>query len=251
MADVPVTTPIQTKYAQQYADDLAANRREQEDVTAQITVFQARLEQLRVEEGWLAKAQGTLPVAPLPTPAEAEPAADTPRGVPQQRQDRAVEKQPEKPIKKKTAAKKTAAKKTAAQPARRAVARKPETRVSAQRVPAAQAPADKDAAEEELGRPLWQLILDILLKAPGQPCVAREVHDQLAQDHPSRKTSVQTVRNNLETLVKKSLAEKSRQQGNVMYIAPAQALPNMADVTADNGTEPSSTPTVAKDAVHV
>ncbi|WP_405896207.1 hypothetical protein OG242_00420 [Streptomyces sp. NBC_00727] len=256
MADVPVKTPIQSKYAQQYADDLAVNRREQEDVTAQVTALRARLEQLKVEEGWLAKAQGTLPVAPLPAAAEAEPSADATRGVPQQRQDQAVAKQPEEPVKKKspskkTAARRTAARKTAAQPAKRAAARKPETKVSAQRVPAAQALVDQGAAEEEPGRPLWQLILEILLKTPGQPYVAREVHDQLAKDHPSRKTSAQTVRNNLETLVKKSLAEKSRQQGNVMYTAPAQAGPDAADVTADSEPKPAPTSAVAKDAVQV
>jgi hypothetical protein len=61
----------------------------------------------------------------------------------------------------------------------------------------------------------------VLRKTPGQPLVAREVSEQLATDHPDRTTSAQTVRNSLETLVKKYRAEKTRQQGNVMYTAHA------------------------------
>ncbi|MFE9776162.1 BlaI/MecI/CopY family transcriptional regulator [Streptomyces sp. NPDC005931] len=53
--------------------------------------------------------------------------------------------------------------------------------------------------------------------------MVREVSDRLAQEHPGRATSVQTVRNSLDTLVKKGLAEKSRQQGNTMYTAFADA----------------------------
>ncbi|MFF0836697.1 MULTISPECIES: hypothetical protein [unclassified Streptomyces] len=121
---------------------------------------------------------------------------------------------------KKTVAKKTAAKKVSAEPAKKATAKKTSAgKVPAQQAAAAKAPAGRAAAGEKSGPPLWQLILDILRKTPGQPCVASEVHDQLTQDHPSRKTSAQTVRNNLQTLVHKGLAEKSRQQGNVMYTA--------------------------------
>ncbi|MFF9607877.1 hypothetical protein ACF1GY_37475 [Streptomyces sp. NPDC014684] len=47
MADEPAKTPIQNKYAQQYSDDLAANRKEQSEVTEQITGLQERLDQLK------------------------------------------------------------------------------------------------------------------------------------------------------------------------------------------------------------
>jgi predicted transcriptional regulator len=63
----------------------------------------------------------------------------------------------------------------------------------------------------------------VLRKTPGQPLVAREVSEQLAKDHPDRATSAQTVRNGLQTLVTKNLAEKTREQGNVMYTAHADA----------------------------
>ncbi|WP_250403556.1 BlaI/MecI/CopY family transcriptional regulator [Streptomyces cellostaticus] len=283
MADEPAKTPIQNKYAQSYADDLAANRREQSEVTAQIAGLQERLDQLKAEEAWLARAQGSLPGAVSSAPeaqpatgaaeapqgaaaeqadtsAPAEEAADAAQTVPQQRRDQPVEEaQPEQPARKAAAAKKTApakkttgrktaekattrttakkasaepvkkaaARKTSAEPAKKtaaskkATAKKTAEKAPAQQAAAAPAPAGRAAAEEKSGPPLWQLILDILRTAPGQPYVAREVHDELAQHHPSRKTSAQTVRNNLQTLVKKGLAEKSRQQGSVMYTAYA------------------------------
>ncbi|WP_234042181.1 hypothetical protein [Streptomyces marianii] len=68
--------------------------------------------------------------------------------------------------------------------------------------------------------------------------MAREVTDQLAQDHSGRKTTVQTVRNNLETLVKNNRAEKSHQQGSAMYTAYAEAdAAPAADDTANSEAE--------------
>lgn len=262
MADEPAKTPIQSKYAQQYADDLATNRKEQGDVTAQITGLQERLAQLKSEEEWLAQALGSLPEAPAPSTPEAPPSdaaeqaeapvpaetvADAPQSVPQQRQDRSVtEEQPRKRAKKTAPAKKTTRKKAAKTTAKKSTARTTAKKAAAKKTAAeeapaqpagaAEAPADTAAAKEKSGPPLWQLALDILLKTPGQPYVAKEVRDQLAQDHPGRATSVQTVRNNLETLVKKGLAEKSNQQGSAMYTAyadtDADAAP-AADGTAD------------------
>ncbi|MEV0965505.1 hypothetical protein AB0J25_23495 [Streptomyces sp. NPDC049910] len=229
MADEPeMKTPIQNKYAQQYADDLAANRKEQSGITEQIAGLRARLEQLALEETWLAQAQGSLPGAPARrepeagTSASAEDVTKAPQTVPSPRQDASVKaEQParkaataKKTVAKKPTAKKTA-KKAAAKAAKKAAAGKPATWQAASAEPA--------AGEVKSGPPLWQLVLDILLKTPGQPCMVREVTDQLAQDHPGRKTTVQTVRNNLETLVKKNRAEKSHQQGSAMYTAYAEA----------------------------
>ncbi|MGV9255559.1 BlaI/MecI/CopY family transcriptional regulator [Streptomyces sp. NPDC003697] len=291
MADEPAKTPIQNKYAQQYADDLATNRKEQSEVTAQIAGLQERLDQLKAEEAWLTQAQSSLPGAPVSNAPEAQPAtgaAEVPQGapaeqadtsapaeeaadaapsVPQQRRDQSVKEAPPKqPARKTAAAKKTApakkstgrkaaekvtagttaekatakpvknaavkeaaVKKASAEPVKKATAKKTSAeKVPAQQAAAAQAPAGRAGTAEKSGPPLWQLILDILRKTSGQPCVAREVHDQLAQDHPSRKTSAQTVRNNLQTLVQKGLAEKSRQQGSVMYTAYADAEANAA-----------------------
>ncbi|MFH0245883.1 BlaI/MecI/CopY family transcriptional regulator [Streptomyces sp. HK10] len=268
MADEPAKTPIQNKYAQQYADDLAANRKEQGNLTAQIAGLQERLEQLKAEEDWLTQAQGSLPEVPAPSVSQAQPAAaeaeasapaetiaDATQAVPPQRQDEPVKGgQPRKPAKKtaskkaaKATARKTTAKTTAKRTVKKAAAKKTTAKEApAQSAAAAEAPADTAAAEEKSGPPLWQLTLKILLKTPGQPCVVREVHDQLAQLHPNRATSIQTVRNNLEILVKKGLAEKSTQRRNTMYTA---SVDTDADATPAADGETGQAPEAAAEKV--
>ncbi|MGW3930369.1 hypothetical protein ACWECC_20040 [Streptomyces microflavus] len=278
MADEPEKTPIQTKYAEQYADDLAANRKEQGGVTTQLAGLQERLEQLKMEEDWLVQAQGGLPTSAAVREPEAEPAAtvapapsagtaerskpsapakagaDAPNTVPQPRQDQSVKAEQPKQAAKKTTAKKTATRKAAAKTAtakkttaKKAVTKKAATgQAPAPETAAGEAPAEKAVAEEQSGPPLWQLILDILLKTPGEPCVAREVTDQLAQDHPSRKTTVQTVRNNLESLVKKKLAEKALRQGSAMYTATVDAGAGAASAAGAGGEDEQAPETAAE-----
>ncbi|MFD8666592.1 hypothetical protein ACFV1U_14465 [Streptomyces microflavus] len=264
MTDQLEKTDIQSKYAQQYADDLASNRQKQGDLTAQIAGLQEGLEKLRSEEAWLTQAQGSLPgVAgpsePVPdsTPTaprkESEPAAEVPQTVPAQRHDDGAEPESKKaagtgktskrtPAKKAAAAKKTAAKKTAAakrstsKAAQKATAKKAAAKPGADQAPASAAETAESSAEKA-GPTLWQLVLDILLKTPGQPCVAREVTEQLALEHPGRGTSVQMVRNSLETLVKKGLAEKTQQQRSVMYTAIPQTAAE-PEGNASVGSEP-------------
>ncbi|MFF3958496.1 hypothetical protein ACFYY1_35565 [Streptomyces sp. NPDC001890] len=219
MADEPEQTPIQNKYAQQYADDLAANRKEQDSITTQLGDLQERLEQLKAEEAWLAQAQGILagtdgaPSAAAEeqrevegeAPAPAEAVADVPRTLPVQRQD---------PQTKPAAKGKPAAKKAA----RRTTAKT----VSAPTV-VSKATAKKATGKKADGLALHELMLPVLLKSPGHPHTAREVLDAFNAAHPERATTIQTVRNTLATLVKKNLAEKLRQQGSVMFTATALA----------------------------
>lgn len=75
MADELEKTSIQNKYAQQYAEDLAANRKEQGEITAQIAALHERLERLKEDEAWLAQAQGRLPGASAAA-SEAKPATE-------------------------------------------------------------------------------------------------------------------------------------------------------------------------------
>ncbi|MER7195917.1 hypothetical protein [Streptomyces flaveolus] len=155
-------------------------------------------------------------------PAATNPAAKKPAATKKTGAKKAAAKAPVKkttttkasPATEKPAAKKPAAKKTAAEqaPAPKATTAK----AASPKAATVKAPADKAAAG---GPPLWELLLGVLRKTPGQPLVAREVSEQLAKDHPDRATSAQTVRNGLQTLVTKNLAEKTRQQGNVMYTA--------------------------------
>ncbi|MFI9019312.1 hypothetical protein ACIGZI_35380 [Streptomyces griseus] len=237
---------IQSKYAQQYAADLATNRQKQSDLTAQIAGLRANLEKLKSEETWLTQAQGSLPGAagpsePVPgTPPAAyrevgEPAAGAPQTLPAQRHEEESEPEAKKTsgrgkASKRTPAKKTAARKAAAEKrstskaSQKATTKKAAAKPGGGKAPApaaetAESSAKRAAPQEKDGPTLWQLALGILLQTPGQPCVVREVTERLAAEHPERATSVQMVRAGLETLVKKRLAEKTRQQGNVMYTA--------------------------------
>ncbi|MFG3207356.1 hypothetical protein [Streptomyces sp. NPDC048192] len=143
---------------------------------------------------------------------------------------------------KKAAASKTTAKKTTAKkatPAKTTAKRVPAQAATAEEAPATKAAAGKDApakkaadkeapAKKAAGRKadgptLQELILPLLTTAQGHPQTAREVFDAFKAKHPERATSVQVVRNNLELLVKNNRAEKSQQQGSVMYTALAEA----------------------------
>ncbi|MFJ8547304.1 hypothetical protein ACIRFH_36120 [Streptomyces sp. NPDC093586] len=278
MANEPQTTPVQERVRQRFADELTANHAEQEELTGQIATLQQRLDQLKADAAWLTQAQSSLPTTGEPADGASGSAAETPstapvelaetsaladaeapQTVPAQRQKQTVKKaaRAKKPAatkpaaKKPAAAKKTTAKKTAAKaPVKKTTAK---TTAPAAENPAAKKPAAEQAVSPKApgsnasvgkaaagGPPLWELLLGVLRKTPGQPLVAREVSEQLAKDHPDRATSAQTVRNGLQTLVTKNLAEKTRQQGNVMYTAHTDtpAAPSPAtDEPASNNAE--------------
>ncbi|WP_330242054.1 hypothetical protein [Streptomyces sp. NBC_00525] len=175
---------VQRVYAERFATDLADNRAEQKELTAQIERLRARLEQLRTDETWLDGMQSALPGAAAP-PGEGAPAA-TP--VPKPR------------------------------PAARAKARPARPRTSGGKAATA-------------ATPLHRLIRELM--PPGEPRMVREVHADLAKAHPERGTSVQVVRNTLETLVKRGAVAKGLQQGAAMYTV---AEPAASGETAGSGT---------------
>jgi hypothetical protein len=84
-------------------------------------------------------------------------------------------------------------------------------------------PAKKTAGRKADAPTLQELILPLLARPHGHPQTAREVFDAFKAEHPERATSVQVARNNLELLVKNNHAEKSQQQGSVMYTALTEA----------------------------
>lgn len=256
MANEPENIPNPSEYAQRLVDTLEANRREQADITSQMTRLQNRLNQLRVHESWLAETvQAVLPGADAPaeiepaagesdaspvageeqpgsdgsTPPPAETAAEAPRAVPPPRQaDQADTPAPPsgqesgskaKSPAKKTTAKKTTAKKTTKETAAKKSAAKKTT--AKETTSAEEATAAKGTAKKPDEPPLHQLILALLLKTPGEPRQAREVFDDLSARHPGRAASVQVVRNNLEALANKNTIEKSKQGSSVMYTAYA------------------------------
>ncbi|WP_250403515.1 hypothetical protein [Streptomyces cellostaticus] len=245
------TTPIQSVWAQRCAGDLVVNREKQAGLRQQ-------LEELQREEEWLVKWQASLS---LPVAAGGAAGGDAAGGasgaaseasaVPSPRQEdhgeaaqsgSAARKRTAgnatPPVERTAAEKVTRKKATGKKPARKGTAA---TEQTGQRktAPARKATARKAAARAtgssapEAGKPkqpaLRQLVLDVLSRTPGEPRLAREVHDALAKEHPDRATSVQSVRNTLEKLVRSSAAVRTDQQGSVMYTAQGDGAHFAAD----------------------
>lgn len=181
---------VRTMYAERFATDLTDNRAEQQELTAQIERLRARLEQLRADETWLTGMQAALP---------GETAPPRPRRAP-----RTGEKPAEGDASAGTPV-------PAPRPAGRAKARPSRARTGGKKATAPPA------------APLHQLIRALM--PLDQPRLVREVHADLTEAHPERGTSVQVVRNTLETLVKRGVVGKGIQKGTAMYTA-TEPLPS-------------------------
>ncbi|MFF4102873.1 hypothetical protein [Streptomyces sp. NPDC001903] len=250
MANETVNTPIQTKYTQQLAADLATNQAEQATLTA-------RLNQLQAEEKWLVTTLESLPTTAGSEPASPQEAASpassavpvggavTEVAVPRPRAQKkaggatSVKKATVKKATVKKAAAKTAqAKETPAAPAKRPTVGK-KTAVSA-------AKETSKAAEPTLGL----LLTEILSKQPGEPKKVSEIRTELEAAHPQRTTSDPVIRATLEKLVAKGVLEKDNRQRMVLYTWPA---PERASASAPQSKtdEPATEPAEAAEAAPV
>ncbi|WP_327129933.1 hypothetical protein [Streptomyces sp. NBC_01727] len=213
MADASENTPIQNRYAQQFAADREANRKEQESVCAQITELQGRLKQLKADELLLSDMQGLVgpPSEQQSTPAvleaDAPAEAASPQAVPPPRQETHTKATAASSPTKKTARAKAPGKVPQSAP-KKAAAKKTATKTDA-----------KKSAEPSLN----ELVLGLLLAHAGEPRITREVHADLEAAHPKRATTIQTVRNILDGLANKAVIEKEKKQGSAMYTAPKPA----------------------------
>ncbi|MEU1126009.1 hypothetical protein ABZ371_21185 [Streptomyces sp. NPDC005899] len=186
---------VTADYAQRVADDLAANRSDQERVQAELTRLRDELVQLQDSEQVLSKMQevlgGAAKAVPAPTKprtAASVPAARSPKG----------KSAPQK-------ASRTA--KAGAGAGRKAAAKK-------------KGP-DKAVAAE----PTWRELIAGYLAAQREPKSASEVAAGLAESHPQRKVQVTVVRNTLEQGVAQGVLERSKQGRSVFYspVEPAAA----------------------------
>ncbi|WP_328929701.1 hypothetical protein OG429_37405 [Streptomyces sp. NBC_00190] len=215
MANDPDTTPIHNVYAQRFAADLETNRKEQDQVSAQITELEERLKQLKADESWLHGMQGSLP------PAADGAVASGGQVAPQPGQSPAHDTATVPPPRKARKATGRAAGRKAAQPRKTSgVASSAKAKTTA-----ATAATAKKTTEAKTGKtaepPLRELVLALLVSA-AEPRMVSEVTTELAQAHPGRPASGQVVRNALEALARKNLIEKEHKQGSVMYSAPVQ-----------------------------
>ncbi|WP_331732836.1 hypothetical protein [Streptomyces sp. NBC_01718] len=223
MADTSENTPIQNRYAQQFAADREANCKEQESVCAQITELQGRLKQLKADELMLSDMQGLVgsPSEQQSTPAvleaDAPVEAASPQAVPPPRQETRT----------KATAASSRAKKTAHA---KAPGKVPQS--------AAKKAAAKTDAKKSAEPSLSELVLGLLLVHTGEPRITREVHADLEAAHPKRATTIQTVRNILDGLANTGVIEKERKQGSAMYTAPKPAeVTPPSETTADDLNE--------------
>lgn len=175
------TATLRSRYVEQAASDLEENRRRQQELSEKI-------EMLRQEEALLSdimrlaeRYEGSSDPSRLPEQAQDEPAlAQSRRGG-------------ESTSRKGSAAGATA--KNAAKGKSRA----------------------KTAAKGKSRQPLLGDILMDLLRTYDEPRLAKELRDELLEQHPDRTPTPQVVRNTLESLVAKGRIRRHKQQRSVMY----------------------------------
>ncbi|MFD8078778.1 hypothetical protein ACFV3E_39750 [Streptomyces sp. NPDC059718] len=216
---------IQGRYATRLAEDLDNNANEQEKVRVQLAELQNRLAQLEQERAWLTQLQGTVAGAQSAAAPE-QPAGEASAG------DEADEPKvmpSAQPVPRPRGRKKPAGDPPAGKAKKKTAAPKAGTKPKA---------ATSRSSTEPT---LRSLVVDILT-ASSEPRMVSEFVDALAKQHPDRAMpSAPVVRNTLESLVAKGLAERARRQGSVFYtpLTPSAAdAGDVAETAAPDTAEP-------------
>ncbi|SEE47842.1 hypothetical protein SAMN05216483_6343 [Streptomyces sp. 2131.1] len=190
MSTNPSVPSVTADYAQRVADDLSANRGEQERVRSELDRLRDELVRLEESEQVLTKMQDVLGGAPKPTAKQAK--SRRAAAVPAARHSNA----------------KTAAGKSGAVGGRQAV--------------------KKPAAAKRPGEATWLELTTAYLGGQGEPKSAAEISDALTEAHPERTVQVPVVRNALEQGVAQGLLERTKQGRSVFY-SPVPAAPTPSD----------------------
>ncbi|MER6696206.1 MULTISPECIES: hypothetical protein [Streptomyces] len=180
--------PVQSvtaDYAQRVADDLAANRSEQERVRSELARLQDELVRLEDSEQVLTKMQEVL--------------GGTPKQTVKQRKSS----------------------KGAAVPAARGSNRK--TAAGKAAAAAGRKESKKTVSPKKAGEPTWLELTTAYLGGQSEPRSAAEVAASLTEAHPERAVQVAVVRNSLEQGVAQGLLERSKQGRSVFYSPTAPA----------------------------
>ncbi|MEV7906963.1 hypothetical protein [Streptomyces anulatus] len=184
--NLPVQS-VTADYAQRVADDLSANRSDQERVRSELARLQDELVRLEDSEQVLTKMQEVLGGTPKQAAKQGKGRKGT--AVPAARGSNS----------------KTAAGKSAASAGREA--------------------SKKTVSPKKAGEPTWLELTTAYLGGQSEPRSAAEVAAALAEAHPERTVQVTVVRNSLEQGVAQGLLERSKQGRSVFYslTAPASA----------------------------
>ncbi|MEU8629570.1 hypothetical protein [Streptomyces sp. NPDC048669] len=176
--NLPVQS-VTADYAQRVADDLAANRSDQERVRSELARLQDELVRLEEGEQVLTKMQevlgGTLKQAAKQSKGSKGAAVPAVRG----------------------SNSKTAAGKPAAITGRKA--------------------SKKTVSPKKAGEPTWLELTTAYLGGQSEPRSAAEVAASLTEAHPERTVQVTVVRNTLEQGAAQGLLERSKQGRSVFY----------------------------------
>ncbi|MFJ8226945.1 hypothetical protein [Streptomyces griseus] len=176
--NLPVQS-VTADYAQRVANDLSANRSEQEHVRTELARLQDELVRLEDSEQVLTKMQEVL------------------GGAPEQ------------------AVKQGKGRKSAAVPAARGSNSKTAAGKSA--AAAGRKGPKKAVSPKKAGEPTWLELTTAYLGGQSEPRSAAEVAASLTEAHPERTVQVTVVRNSLEQGVAQGLLERSKQGRSVFY----------------------------------
>ncbi|MDX3072575.1 hypothetical protein [Streptomyces sp. MI02-7b] len=230
----PGITTIQDRAAARaarIAADLDSNAREQEGVRAQISELQDHLAKLGREHEWLTQLQSTEPAESAAATrrhevtgaAEATPEAPITPTAPTAPVDAVAPKA--KKTTPKTTAKATATTATAAETVTEPAVPRPRggRKKAPVQTPTRERRKSAVRARKPESGPTLVSLLEEILSTSHEPRMVSEVVNILTEQHPDRAAKTQVVRNTLEALVAKGLAERTRKQGSVFYtpVAPA------------------------------
>ncbi|MFI6056339.1 hypothetical protein ACIBCO_40570 [Streptomyces violascens] len=177
---------LQSQYAVQIQSDLQSNVAEHERITDEIGVLQEQLTVLEANHALLTAMQQT-----LGTPARSSVAR--------------------------------ARKKKSSEPAPGG-GRVPRARTSAETPGTGAKKQRRNGKPQARGKgPTLRDLVAAHLTEADHPASAAEITTTLAAAHPERNIAATVVRNTLENLVAKSLAERTRQRRSVYYSRPAMA----------------------------
>ncbi|NSC19965.1 hypothetical protein FM076_01565 [Streptomyces albus subsp. chlorinus] len=262
-------TPIQERYAKQFAEDLKKNHEAQQRVKEEIARLQEQLTQLQQDAEWLSQLYdsrlGTAPAgaetsdgaaassvktdrspAPSASGADAAKSADEPV-VPRPRERKAPAGKNESAGSGKRKPKKTvaarAAKKSSPKPNPRSKPKpgaKPKAAAGKKTAPKSSA----GTSSPRKGRATMpDLAEEVLRGRDGQPATVKEVLQVLQKNHAEHTFSAPGVRNYLESLVAKGRAERMKQKNSVLYVSRSQsasAEPSSADSSSADGASPDN-----------
>lgn len=229
-------TTIQDRYATRLAEDLESNANEQEKLRAHMAELQAHLARLEQEREWLTRLRGTVASAPgtgghVDPADEASAGDDAGEAAPETKAEAATDAGAEEP----RAVPRPRGRKPAAEPRARKPAKKA---ASSRRGREAKPAAPRSGRSEE--PTLRSLVADVL-GTVAEPRMVSEFVDAVAKRFPDRAApSAPVMRNALESLVAKGLAERERKQGSVFYTPVAPPAGATAGEAAEQEPEPET-----------